>query len=350
MSAAPATSASRVLVTGAGGFIGSHVVDAFLREGRPVRALVRYTSEARLGHLQQAVDRLQATHAARVVPEVGTHAFAVGPLEVVLGDVTDAAQMRGAVRGCDAVCHLAALIGIPYSYVAVGSYVDVNVRGTLHLLEAAREAGVRRFVHTSTSEVYGSAQSVPITLAHPLVAQSPYAATKIGADQLALSFARSFGLGVLVLRPFNTYGPRQSQRAVVPTIVAQALAGGALRLGSTDTVRDLTFVEDTARAFVLAADAPAGDAATVQLGTGQGVAIREVVEAVGRVVGRRLDVETDAGRVRPAASEVSRLVSDPSSAKTTLGWTAEVGLDEGVRRTVAWMRDHPAPAGPAYRV
>lgn len=350
MPASAASPSQRVLVTGAGGFIGSHVVEAFLRAGRPVRALVRYTSEARLGNLAETVAGLQEAHAQRAVPEVGTHAFAVGPLEVVFGDVTDAAQMRGAVRGCGAVCHLAALIGIPYSYVAPGSYVDVNLRGTLHLLDAARDAGVRRFVQTSTSEVYGSAQAVPITLAHPLVAQSPYAATKVGSDQLALSYHRSFGLGATVLRPFNTYGPRQSLRAVVPTIVAQALAGGDVRLGSTDTVRDLTFVEDTARAFVLAADAPGADGRTVQLGTGRGVTIAEVVESVGRAVGRRLSVTSDAGRVRPAASEVQRLVADPSSAAETLGWAAEVGLEEGIRRTVEWMRAHPAPGGPRYHV
>jgi nucleoside-diphosphate-sugar epimerase len=341
MGATPAATPP-VLVTGAGGFIGSHVVEAFLREGRRVRALVRYSSFSGLGRLADAVGELTKSHATAPLPSVGVNAFAAGPLEVVFGDVTDAAQMRAVVRGCGSVCHLAALIGIPYSYAAPGSYVDVNLRGTMHLLDAARAEGVRRFVQTSTSEVYGTAQTVPITLAHPLVAQSPYAATKTAADQLALSYARSFGLGAVVVRPFNTYGPRQSQRAVIPTIVAQALAGRTVRLGSVEPVRDFTFVEDTARAFVLAESARLPDAATVQLGTGEGISISVVVAAIADVVGHELEVVADETRVRPAASEVERLVADPSSARELLGWRAEVPMSEGLARTVAYLRERGA--------
>lgn len=350
VSTASTVTAPPVFVTGAAGFIGSHVVEEFLRAGRRVRALVHYSSESRLGHLAAAVESLLAAGSPSALPEVGANAFGIGPLEVVYGDVVDAAQMRAAVRGCGAVCHLAALIGIPYSYSAVASYVDVNVRGTMHLLDAAREAGVQRFVHTSTSEVYGTAQSVPIRLDHPLVAQSPYAATKIAADQLALSYARSFELPVTVVRPFNTFGPRQSQRAVIPTIIAQALTGERVRLGNTDAVRDFTFVVDTARAFALAADAALPMAATVQLGTGRGVRIGEVVEVVAAIVGRRLEVAADPTRVRPTASEVERLIADPSSAREVLGWSPRVGFEAGVRQTIEWMRARGSAVGDLYHV
>src|SRR5437763_1313900 len=225
-----------VLVTGAGGFIGSHLVEAFLEQGQQVRAMVRYTSSGGTGFL----DDIPPQHREG--------------LEVFHGDIRDGRAVRQAAAGCRRIYHLAALIGIPYSYIAPDSYVAVNVQGTLHILEAARDTGVERVVVTSTSEVYGTAQYTPIDEQHPLNAQSPYAATKVGADQLALSYHRCYGLPVTIVRPFNTYGPRQSARAVIPTIITQALAADAIRLGSLDPVRDLVFVKDTAAGFIAVGD------------------------------------------------------------------------------------------------
>jgi dTDP-glucose 4,6-dehydratase len=245
------------------------------------------------------------------------------------------------MQGADAVFHLAALIGIPYSYEHPQEVIDTNVIGTTNVLLAAKElGGLERIVLTSTSEVYGSALRVPMDEEHPLQAQSPYSATKIAADALGLSFHRSFGLPVVVVRPFNAYGPRQSARAVIPAIITQALCGGPLRLGTLDTTRDFTFVEDTARGFVAlaAADAAIGEVANV--GSGSEVSIREIVARVGAIVGRELQVEGDEQRMRPATSEVSRLHSDSSKALRLAGWRAEVPLDEGLRRTTAWIEAH----------
>jgi nucleoside-diphosphate-sugar epimerase len=339
-----------VLVTGAGGFIGSHLVEHLLEAGYRVRALVRYTSHGGTGNLSEVVARLAAEHAGTPLPDLGANALAHGPLEVVWGDVTDPAQMLRVCAGVHGICHLAALIGIPYSYVAPGSYVDVNVRGTLHLLEAARAQGVRRLVHTSTSEVYGTARYTPIDLAHPLQAQSPYAATKIGADKLVESYARSFDLDAVVLRPFNTFGPRQSFRAVIPTIIGQALRGAAITLGNLDAVRDFTFVLDTCAGFRRALEAELPRPTTVHLGTGVAVTIRELVATVGRVLGRELLVTHDASRVRPEASEVDVLLSDPSCAADWLDWRPAVSLEEGLRRTVEHMRARGVTGGDRYHV
>ena len=307
-----------VLVTGAGGFIGGHLVELLVRDGASVRALVRYNSRNERGTL----DWVDEAVAAEV--------------DVQLGELRDIESVERAVEGVEVVLHLAAQIAIPYSYVNARDYFETNVLGSLNVAQAALRHGVQRVVHTSTSEVYGTAQTVPITEDHPLEAQSPYSASKIGADKLMDSFHRSHGLPVTVLRPFNTFGPRQSARAVIPTIITQALAGDVVRLGSTDPRRDLTYVEDTAAGFVAAARSEMAVGRTVQLGTGESISIGEIVERVGAVLGKELTVETDAARVRPPQSEVQLLLSDPALAGELLGWRPTIGIDEGLARTIAW--------------
>lgn len=311
------------MVSGAGGFIGSHVTEALLCAGHTVRALVHYNSRGSWGHLaelgSQWLDRL----------------------DVRLGDVTDAYLMRELVSGCEVVFHLAALIGIPYSYHAPASYVATNVIGTLNVLEACRQAKVRRVIVTSTSEVYGTARYTPIDERHPLQAQSPYAASKIAADKLAESYFRSFDLPVVILRPFNTYGPRQSARAVIPTILAQALSGARqIRLGNLEPRRDLTYVEDTVRAFLAAAEAPGIEGETIHFGQGHAVSVREIAEKCLAVVGSDAEIVCDDQRRRPDRSEVELLLCEPSKARQLLGWTATVSLDEGLARTAAYVRRH----------
>ena len=312
-----------VVVTGAGGFIGSHLVERLAADGARVRAMLRYTSRGRRGCLDE-------------LPE-----DVLVQTQVTLGDVRDFDAVREVLRGAHAVFHLAALIGIPYSYEHPQEVIDTNIIGTANVLLAAKELGtLERVVLTSTSEVYGSALRVPMDETHPLQAQSPYSATKIAADALGTSFHRSFGMPVVIVRPFNAYGPRQSARAVIPTIITQALAGGPLRLGRLDTTRDFTFVEDTARGFVMAAASDEALGEVLNLGSGSEVSIREIVARVGRIVGRELAVEGDEQRMRPAASEVSRLHSDSSKAARIAGWRPEVSLDQGLARTVEWARAH----------
>jgi UDP-glucose 4-epimerase len=311
-----------VLVTGADGFIGSHLVERLVEEGASVRAFCVYNSQGSWGWLDHAPKSTRSE------------------LDVRLGDIRDARFVESACSGVEVVFHLAALIAIPYSYAAPQSFIDTNVTGTLNVLEGARKAGVRLVVHTSTSEVYGTPASLPIRETHPLNAQSPYAASKIAADQLALSYYRSFGVPVTVLRPFNTYGPRQSARAVLPSILSQLLAGRReIAIGRLDPRRDLTFVGDTVNGFVLTAVAQSAIGETVQLGTGHAVSIGELFTAACRAAG-----VTDAApkeeqrRLRPDASEVLVLLSDPSRAKDLVGWVPQVTLDEGLARTVEWMR------------
>lgn len=294
-------------------------MERLVRDGANVRALVRYNSRNERGTLDW------------MDPE------AVRDVDVVLGDLRDAESVSRAVAGTEVVFHLGAQIAIPYSYVNPRDYVETNVTGTLNVALAAQAHDVQRVVQTSTSEVYGTARQVPITEDHPLEPGSPYAATKVAADKLMDSFHRSFGLPVVVLRPFNTYGPHQSARAVIPTIVSQALAGDELRLGSLEPRRDLTFVTDTVDGFVRAATSGAAVGRTVQLGTNHDVSVGDIVETVGAVLGKELRVIQDPERVRPEKSEVMRLISSPALAKELLGWEPTVPLDEGLRRTIEWI-------------
>lgn len=313
----------RVLVTGAGGFIGSHLTEELLLRGHRVRAFIRYTSSGTRGWLDDIPKEMQ------------------GRLEVVFGDIRDRRAVHEACMGCRHIYHLAALIGIPYSYIAPDSYVEVNVRGTTNILEAARELGVERTLITSTSEVYGTAVYTPIDEAHPLQAQSPYSATKIGADQVALSYWRSFGLPVVLVRPFNTYGPRQSTRAVLPTIITQALAGHVIRLGSLTTSRDLVFVGDTVAGFIALADSDDCIGRVTNLATGVAVTVGELVQRVERLLGRGLSVVASEERKRPENSEVFQLLGCAKAARERAGWAATTLLEEGLQQTVQWFHNHP---------
>jgi len=312
-------SGRRVLVTGAGGFIGSHLTELLAAAGAEVRAFVRYTSRGDHGWLEQ------------VPPETAE------AIEVFRGDLANPEAVRSAVSGCEVVFHLGALIPIPYSYRHPREFVTANVEGTLNVLEAAREQELERIVHTSTSEVYGTAQRVPIDEEHPLHPQSPYAATKVGADQLALSYQRSFETPVVIVRPFNTYGPRQSARAVIPTIVAQALARDVVELGSTDPTRDFLYVEDTAAGMVACAEAAGVEGEVINLGTGGEISVGELAERILREVGRDVTLSLDSDRLRPPDSEVERLVADTSKARRLLDWEPTVELDDGLRRTIEWL-------------
>jgi NAD dependent epimerase/dehydratase len=316
----------RVLVTGAGGFIGSHLVEELVAAGEQVRALAQYNSFNSWGWLDTLAPQVRAS------------------VEVIAGDIRDAHFVRGIVAGCDVVYHLAALIAIPYSYIAPDAYVATNVGGTLNVLLAARDYGVSKVIHTSTSEVYGSALSLPISENHPLQAQSPYAATKVAADQLALSFHRSFELPVALLRPFNTYGPRQSARAVLPTIITQILSGKRLiHLGALSPTRDFTFVKDTVRAFRCLATSDQGIGDVINSGSNFEVAIGDAARLVADVMGVEIAIEQDNERVRPAKSEVERLWADNSKAARLIGWVPEYGGLEGFRRglteTIEWLRE-----------
>ncbi len=313
----------KTLVTGAGGFIGSHLTEWLLEKNHEVRALVRYSSEGGWGKLREIPERLRPR------------------LEVRLGDVRDPYMMRDLVEGCDCVFHLASLIGIPYSYHAPASYVATNVGGALNLLEACRAARVRRLIITSTSEVYGTGRYIPMDESHPLQAQSPYAASKIAADKLAESYFCSFDVPVVILRPFNTYGPRQSARAVIPTIFAQVFSGAKeIFLGNLSPERDLTYVEDTARAFLAAAEIPGIEGKTVHFGQGESVSIGELGRLCLEVAQTDAKVKITKDRERPQKSEVDRLVCDAANARRLLGWTPQVALKDGLRRTADYVRDH----------
>ncbi len=307
-----------MLVTGAGGFIGGHLVERLVHEGAQVRALVRYNSRNERGTL----DWLPAS----VTRDV----------DVALGDLRDVESVERVAVGAEVIFHLGAQVAIPYSFVNPRDFFETNVLGTLNVAQAALRVGAGKVIHTSTSEVYGSAQRVPIAEDHPLEPQSPYAASKVAADKLMDAWHRTYELPVCVLRPFNTYGPHQSARAVIPTIISQALTG-PVRLGSLRPRRDFTFVTDTVAGFLAAAEAPATVGRTIQLGTGDDVSVGEVVKLVGELLGRELTADLDPDRVRPANSEVERLISDPALAAELTGWRPEIDLREGLSRTLEWV-------------
>jgi dTDP-glucose 4,6-dehydratase len=307
----------RVLVTGAGGFIGSHLAEALVRRGARTRALVHYNALGSAGWLGESPVRAE--------------------LEVIAGDITDQDSIRAATRDIDIVFHLAALIAIPYSYAAPSSYVRTNVEGTLNVLQAARAAGVRRVVHTSTSEVYGTARYVPIDEAHPLQGQSPYSASKIGADKMAEALARSFGLPVVTVRPFNTFGPRQSARAVIPTIITQCLKDGHVVLGNLLPTRDLNYVDNTVEGFLMAALTELATGQTINLGSGREISVGDLAQLIARLAGRPIEIESTQARRRPEPSEVERLLADNRLAGSLLGWEPKVGLEEGLQRTIEWV-------------
>lgn len=312
----------QTLVTGGGGFIGGHLAVALSRAGARVRAFCRYNSRGDRGTL----DWFEPADTAE--------------LEIVHGELRDPESVAQAMGGAEVVFHLGAQIAIPYSFANPRDFFETNVGGTLNVAQAALQAGVRRVVHVSTSEVYGDARTLPITEQHPLAPRSPYAASKVGADALMQSFARTYALPVVVARPFNTYGPHQSARAIVPTIVTQALSGGPLRLGSLEPRRDLSFVTDTVSGLlaIAAADCTVGE--TLQLGSGSDVSIGDLVELIGELIGRRLEVEHDPARVRPADSEVPRLLADHRRVTAVTGWEPAVELRAGLARTLEWTREN----------
>jgi len=311
------------LITGAGGFIGSHLVELTVQRGYAVRAFVHYNSLGTAGWLDRSPYRAQ--------------------VEIVHGDVRDLDTVAGAVRGCDTVFHLAALIGIPYSYVSPLAYLRTNLEGTYNVLQAARDTGVGRVLITSTSETYGTAQYVPIDEKHPPNAQSPYAASKVGADQLALSFHRAFGLDVRLVRPFNTYGPRQSARAIIPTIVSQIVAGRTrLRLGNLEPTRDLTFVLDTVAGFLAIADCASCVGTATNIGVDEEISIRDLARRIGTLMEVEVSFELDPARTRPLESEVERLRCDNRRIRALTGWSPASTLDAGLRATIGWLRENVA--------
>ena len=317
----------KILVTGAGGFIGSHVTGLLLAAGHDVRALVHYNGAGSWLNLNSIPHELRQR------------------LEVRLGDITDSFFVRDLVVGCDVVLHLAALIGIPYSYVAPASYVATNIGGTLNILEACKLAKTSRIVVTSTSEVYGTAQTTPMEESHPLQGQSPYSASKIGADKLAESYFLSFDTPVVTLRPFNTYGPRQTARAVIPTIISQALGGAkSIKLGNLKPRRDLTFVHDTARAFVLAATVPGIEGETIHFGQGSAHSVAEIAQLCLDAAGSKAEIVVEEGRLRPERSEVGLLLCNRAKAERLLGWRPAIALAEGIAKTTEYMRNQPASA------
>jgi NAD dependent epimerase/dehydratase len=316
----------KVLVTGADGFIGSHLTEALVRQGFDVRAFTLYNSFNSWGWLDHCADDVK------------------GRFEVFSGDIRDPHGVKEAMKGCNAVLHLAALIAIPYSYHSPDTYVETNVKGTLNVLQAARDLDVQRVLHTSTSEVYGTACFVPITEEHPLQGQSPYSATKIAADQLAYSFYASFGLPVVTIRPFNTYGPRQSARAVISTIITQlAIGKRKILLGAVSPTRDFNFVSDTANGFIAALRTDVGLGEVINLGSNFEISISDTAQLIAEVMGVNVEIVTDEARIRPENSEVQRLLADNSKAREILGWEPAYGGREGFRRglaeTVAWFME-----------
>lgn len=313
----------KVLITGADGFIGSHLVERCISEGASVRAFVYYNSFSQWGWLDTVPRKILDKH------------------EVFAGDVRDFSCVMEASKGIDVVYHLAALISIPYSYRSPESFVATNINGTMNILQAARMQGVKKIISTSTSEVYGTAQQVPISEQHPINPQSPYAATKSSADSLAVSFYRSFDVPVTVLRPFNTFGPRQSARAVIPTVIAQILAGQkSIKLGNINATRDLNYVGNTVEAFIRLAEVDKGYGEVFNTGSGVEVSVAEVVELIQRILKKRVKIQIDKERLRPSKSEVERLVCDCSKLTQLTGWTPRISLEQGLVKTCAWMKDN----------
>jgi len=319
-----------VLVTGAGGFIGSHLVDDLLSRGANVTAFVHYNSRNHWGMLEGHYDEITPN------------------LTVVAGDISDAIFVRKAVSEKSIVFHLAALIGIPYSYSAPESYVNTNVKGTLNVMQACLESGVDRVVHTSTSEVYGTAQYTPIDEKHPLQGQSPYSASKIGADKIAESFYYSFDLPVTIIRPFNTFGPRQSTRAVIPTIITQALTSNKIKLGSLIPVRDLTYVSDTVQGFIKMAESKKTTGKTINTGSGRGTTIGELAEIIIKFINPNVTIVCENVRVRPENSEVMQLLCDNRLAWELAGWQPKYTLEEGLTQTIEWMKIHISSYKPGF--
>lgn len=308
----------KILVTGAGGFIASHLAEKLVQEGHSVRAFVRYNSRNSWGWLEESPFR--------------------NDMEIISGDIRDFDVVKKAVSGCDTVFHLAALIGIPYSYVSPLAYVKTNVEGTYNVLQAARENGSTKVIHTSTSEIYGTAQYVPIDEAHPVNPQSPYSASKASADFLALSFYRSFELPVTIVRPFNTYGPRQSARAIIPTVIGQILKGKKkILLGNLTPTRDLTYVEDTVSGFLAAFRTDKIIGEIVNLGTGTEISIGNLAKQIALLMAKDIEIVEDPQRLRPAKSEVERLLSNPDKMKRLTGWKAKTSLTEGLEKTIRWL-------------
>jgi dTDP-glucose 4,6-dehydratase len=315
----------KILITGADGFIGSHLTEELIRRGYKTRSFVFYNSFNSWGWLDYADPKIKKS------------------LDIFAGDIRDPHGVKTAMKGCDAILHLAALIAIPYSYHSPDTYIDTNVKGTLNLLRAARELKLKKFVHTSTSEVYGTAQFVPITEDHPLQAQSPYSASKIGADQIALSFYRSFGTPVTVLRPFNTFGPRQSARAIIPTIITQVAMGKKkLKLGSLHPTRDFNYIKDTVNGFIAALEAPKTEGETINIGSNRETSVKEIAELISQLMGQEIEIGLDGKRIRPKASEVDRLWASNTKAKKILNWQPTYGSQNGLKRalleTIEWYR------------
>lgn len=310
----------KVLVTGAGGFIGSHLTEKLVKLGASVRGMVHYNALGTWGWLD--------------------HSEVRNDVDVIAGDVRDRDSVDTAMQGVDSVFHLAALIAIPYSYQAPLSYIRTNIEGTHNVLQAAREIGVARVVHTSTSEVFGTALYVPIDENHPLQGQSPYAASKIGADKLAEAFHLSFQLPVVTVRPFNTFGPRQSARAVIPTIITQYLKGKSVNLGNLHPTRDLNYVSDTVEGFLRAASVGDAIGKTINLGSGEETSIKALAELIAELIGGSVDIQSDPERIRPQDSEVERLVADNRLARKLLGWKPSTSLEGGLKKTIEWIREH----------
>jgi NAD dependent epimerase/dehydratase len=313
-------SKKRALVTGAGGFIGSHLVERLVNLGANVRALVHYNALGSWGWLDAIPVRAN--------------------IDVILGDLQDRDSVRNAMVGCDTVFHLGALIAIPYSYQAPASYIRTNIEGTFNVLQSARELNTAKIVHTSTSEVYGSALYVPIDEKHPLQGQSPYSASKIGADKMAESFYKSFGVQVVTVRPFNTFGPRQSARAVIPTIICQLLVGEEVKLGSLSPTRDMNYVDNTVDAFVKAAETQEAVGQTIHFGSNREISVGDLAYLIAKLMNKPISIVTCEDRYRPEKSEVERLIATNELANSLLKWTPEVSLEDGLIKTIAWFREH----------